>query len=388
MLATTNYREAFAVPGPGPYLLAHSVGCATHNAVQAVRQQFVDPWVLQGADAWPEWLRCIDEFRFALAAFLGGSANEYCPQNNLSAGLTNILGSFPLPDPERRVWLAAEDSFPSMGFVLQQAQRLGYDVRLIPRGMPPDVFQSWADAMTDDVCAVLITHVHFNSGRVAPVRQIAQLCRERAILSVLDVAQSAGILPIDVNTLGVDVVLGSCIKWLCGGPGAAFLWVRGALIQTLHPHAVGWFSHENPFEFDIHSYRPAPDARRFWGGTPSVAPYAAATASLRLLQSIGISTVIAHNRSLTTMLRQQLPSCWQDVMPQHATGGTLCLPLGADLAGVQARLSAAGIRFDTRGSTLRMSCHLWNTAAEVELVANAWPQRPYSTISPAGKAAP
>jgi selenocysteine lyase/cysteine desulfurase len=164
--------------------------------------------------------------------------------------------------------------------------------------------------------------------------------------------------------------------------------VRGALIPTLHPHAVGWFSHENPFEFDIHSYRPAPDARRFWGGTPSVAPYAAATASLRLLQSIGISTVVAHNRSLTTMLRQHLPSCWQDVMPQHATGGTLCLPLGADLAGVQARLSAAGIRFDTRGSTLRMSCHLWNTAAEVELVANAWPQRPYSTISPAGKAAP
>jgi len=386
--STTNYREAFAVPGPGPYLLAHSVGCATHGAVQAIRRQFVDPWMLQGADAWPDWLRCIDEFRSALAAFLGGSADEYCPQNNLSAGLANILGAMPLPGPERRVWLAAEDSFPSMGFVLQQAQRLGYGLRLIPRGMPPDDLQSWADAMTEDVCAVLVTHVHFNSGRVAPVRQIAKLCRERAILSVLDVAQSAGVLPIDVNALGVDVVLGSCIKWLCGGPGAAFLWVRGALIPSLHPHAVGWFSHENPFEFDIHSYRPAPDARRFWGGTPSVAPYVAATASLRLLQSIGISAVVAHNRSLTGMLRQQLPSCWHDVLPQHATGGTLCLPLGADLADVQARLGAAGIRFDTRGSTLRISYHLWNTAAEVEVVANAWPQRRSSAILTTGKLPP
>lgn len=368
-------REAFLVPGPGPYLLAHSVGCLPHAAARQLQSEFVETWARSASDAWPQWLESIERFRAALARFLGGSAAEYCPQPGVSAGLASVISAMPPPEPGRRVWLAAEDAFPSMGFVLQQARRLGYEFRLIPRGHHPDRLETWADAIQPDVCGVLVTHVHFNTGRVSPVRAIAGLCRERGALSVLDVAQSAGIVPIDVRALGVDVMVGSCIKWLCGGPGAGFLWVREPLIASMDPVDVGWFSHESPFEFDIRSYRHAPDARRFWGGTPSIAPYVMATASLGVLQDFGIERLVSHNRRLTEAVRARIPREWQDRLPTHPTGGTLCIDLGAEREGVQQRLAAAGARVDHRGSVLRMSFHVWNSDDDVDAVARAWPGR-------------
>lgn len=366
---------AFNVPAPGPYLLAHSVGCVTHAAIRELQSSFIDPWVRLSADAWPQWLECVGQFRQALASFFGGSIEEYCPQPGVSAGLASVLAAMPRPDPGRRVWLASEDAFPSMGFVLQQAHRLGYEVRLIPRDRRPDSLDTWTEAIQPDVCGVLITHVHFNSGRVSPVRAIAGICRARGVLSVLDIAQSAGIVPIDAHALGVDVMLGSCVKWLCGGPGAGFLWIREPLLSTMDPVNVGWFSHESPFEFDIRSYRHAPDARRFWGGTPSIVPYVMAAASLGVLKDIGIERLVSHNRRLTEAMKARLPHEWQDVLPEHPIGGTLCLDLGAEREGVQERLAAAGVRSDHRGSVLRMSFHIWNSDEDVDLVARSWPRR-------------
>lgn len=368
-------HESFVVPKTGTYLLAHSVGCITHEAIRQLQSSFIDPVLRSGAGAWPQWLEGVDQFRHALARFFGGLAAEYCPQPSVSAGLANVLSAMPQQDPGRRVWLASEDAFPSIGFVLQQAQRLGYELRLIPRHRRPDDLETWAAAIQPDVCGVLITHVHFNSGRVSPVRAIAELCRARGVTTVLDVAQSAGIVPIDVHALGVDVVLGSCVKWLCGGPGAGFLWIRPPLLSTMDPSNVGWFSHEAPFEFDIRSYRHAPDARRFWGGTPSIAPYVMATASLGVLQEIGIERLVSHNRRLTEAMKTKLPHDWQDTIPRHPIGGTLCLDLGGEREGVEAQLTAAGIQSDHRGSVLRISFHIWNTDEDVALVAQSFPRR-------------
>lgn len=372
--------NTFSVPGPGPYLLAHSVGCVTHAAIHELQSGFLDPWARLGADAWPQWLDCIENFRAALCRSFGGSAHEYCPQPSVSAGLSSILSALPRPEPGRRIWLAAEDAFPSMGFVLQQARRLGYELRLIPREHSPDDLETWREAIKPDVCGVLITHVHFNNGRVSPVRPITELCRAHGVLSVVDIAQSAGIVPIDAHALGVDVMLGSCVKWLCGGPGAGFLWIRESLVATMDPVNVGWFSHESPFEFDIRSYRHAPDARRFWGGTPSLVPYVMAAASLGVLQDIGLERLVSHNRRLTEAMRARLPQEWQDALPEHPIGGTLCLDLGADRAGVQERLVAAGVRSDHRGSVLRMSFHIWNSDEDVDLVARSWPRRASRTV--------
>lgn len=258
------YRDQFHVPGPGPYALTHSVGCLPKTSADAFYMGFLQPWQSQGGDAWTSWLSTIEKFRESLAILFGASASDYCPQANLSSGLAKLLPSLPKSDG-RTVLLAAQDSFPSLAFVLQKARQSGFDTRFIPNSHDPSSLTTWIDAMTADVAAVLVTHVHSNTGVVAPVAKIAALCRDRGIRCIVDVAQSAGIVPLSVIEIGADIVLGSCIKWLCGGPGAGFMWISPALLGRLAPVDVGWFSHADPFEFDVDSFRYAADARRFWG---------------------------------------------------------------------------------------------------------------------------
>lgn len=365
--------SSFLVPPGGPYLLTHSVGCLPRVAREALDVNFLRPWADRGGNAWPDWLKQVDEFRVALAQLFGGTPAEYCPQSNLSSGLSKLLLALPDSHVGKQVLLAAEDSFPSLGFVLQKAGRQGLETRLIPRARVPDDIDTWSQALTADVRVALVTHVHSNTGRVAPVEAIARLCQERGILCVVDVAQSAGILPLRFPALGADVVLGSCIKWLCGGPGAGFLWIRSGLIEDLQPVDVGWFSHEDPFEMDIHSFRYAPDARRFWGGTPSVAPCVIAAASLRHLHTLGVEAIHAHNRRLIGTFKEALPPAWRARLPAWPIGGTLCISLGGEFDPVTRSLEQSGAQFDSRGDVIRVSFHACNTEDDALRVARAWP---------------
>ena len=365
-------RSLFHVPGPGPYALTHSAGCLPRSAVDALRSRYIEPWQQRGGDAWGEWLGHIGDFRQAIAALLGGAACDWCPQPNVSSALTRLLGALPPVADGRDVWLLHEDAFPSIGFVLQALRRHGHRLRLIPRDQDPGLVETWIGATTADVRGVVLTHVHSNTGRVTPVTDVARHCRDHGLLCVVDVAQSAGILPWNVESLQADAVIGSCIKWLCGGPGAGFLWVRPGLCAQLDPTDVGWFSHADPFEFDIHHYEAAPDARRFWGGTPDIAPFVIAAQSLRELGAIGVDSIFAHNRALIDVFRGALPRRWRDMVRTDGHGGTLCIPAGSDAAGISERLRAAAVRHDRRADTLRISFHLCNDAQDAERVAAAF----------------
>jgi kynureninase len=366
-----KHRDEFHVPGPGAYALTHSVGCLPKRSAGALQANFLQPWQTQGGDAWPAWLAAIEGFRAALADLLGGKPADYCPQANLSSGLAKLLPALP-PSKGRTVLLAAEDSFPSLAFVLERAGRHGFSVRLMSRASDPSEVASWADALTSDVAVALVTHVHSNTGAVAPAAKIAALCRTRGIFSIVDVAQSAGILPMSIPELGADVVLGSCIKWLCGGPGAGFMWIDSARILELEPPDVGWFSHADPFEFDVRSFDYAADARRFWGGTPSVVPYAIAAESLRVMTEIGVAHVRSHNLELMDTFRSELPTSWRARAAREQIGGTLCLPLGTARETVAGALKANGVRVDYRGTVVRLSFHIYNTAAEAANIAHCW----------------
>lgn len=383
MSPTPTDRDAFIVPGPGPYALTHSVGCLPKAAVERLQSHYLEPWRCTGGDAWSVWLAEIEGFRAALAVLLGGSASQYCPQANLSSGLAKLLGALPLPAAGRRTWLVSEDAFPSLGFVLHQARRLGFELRMLPRAAAVADPASWEAAIDERIYGVLATQVHSNTGIVTPVAAIAAACARHGALCVVDVAQSAGVLPLRIDELGARVVLGSCIKWLCGGPGAGFVWIDPALLQTLDPADVGWFSHADPFEFDIHHWQPAPDARRFWGGTPNVAPFVLAAESLRQLAALRIGHVYAHARALQARFVEALPAAWRGRVRSAGIGGTLCLPLGADFDRIRAALLAMGARFDNRGDVLRLSFHLCNRPEEAARLAAAWHPRP-----PAGGVSP
>jgi len=213
--------------------------------------------------------------------------------------------------------------------------------------------------------AALITHVHSNTGYLSPVKQIVALCNERNIFSVVDIAQSAGIIPLSVEGWQASCVLGSCVKWLCGGPGAGFMWVNPRDIDQLIPQDIGWFSHTNPFEFDIHHFQAASDSKKFWGGTPSIAPYACATGALKHISSLGVENIRNHNLKLIQTALEGIENVSLPDMRQN--GGTLCLefPNANDIA---AKLTQHNCQFDQRENTLRLSLHIYNTIEDAQLL--------------------
>ena len=222
-----------------------------------------------------------------MANLIHGDIGEVCPQANLSSALSKFLPALPLRKGKTKILLSAND-FPSLGYVIKHMCGNDYQIAFIPPEEDLHDVNRWESYLKDDVAIALLTHVQSNTGRNLPIDAITALCHEKDIISIVDIAQSAGVLPVNVQRWQADCVIGSSVKWLCGGPGAGFMWIKSALIPCLSPIDVGWFSHENPVEFDILNFQYAKDALRFWGGTPSVAPFIIAANSINTLLNIGI----------------------------------------------------------------------------------------------------
>ncbi len=362
-VTSTAARDLF-VPHEGIYLLSHSVGCMPRSTRSCVDKSFFAAWEQGDPDAWSGWMPVFDDFRQALARLFNASAADFCPQVNISSGLTKVIHA--LPEREgKRVIVLSENDFPSTGFVIQQAQKKGYEIRWLAANANLLSLDTWEQALTDDVQCVLISHVHFNTSTRTPVQSVVELARQRHIFSVVDIAQSSGVVPIDLTQWQADVVLGSCVKWLCGGPGAGFLWINPSAIGQFEPVDAGWFSHQNPFEFDIKHFQYADDASRFWGGTPSVVPFAIAANSINTIADIGVEQIAEHNQRLTRKVIEAVdPSCLQTPEADAHRGGTLVLKLAQQEA-VENRLTDVGVRFDARALGIRLSPHIYNTEAEI-----------------------
>lgn len=364
----TNPRSRFEIPS-GVYLLSHSAGCLPTSA-RSAGAEFFDAWAASGGDAWGSWIGGISAFREALARLLGGEAQDFCPQANLSSGLTKLIGALP-QRPGRSKVIYSELDFPSCGFVCAQSQRLGYQPQMLAAQGGDIPLSAWDAAIGSDTQLVHITHVLSENSRQLPVAEICALARARGAYSVVDIAQSVGVVPITISDWRPDFITGSCLKWLCGGPGAGYLWVNPALADSLAPSDIGWFSHARPFEFDITRFEYAQRASRFWGGTPSVLPFAIAAHSIAEIVDIGLEQIRAVNLKHTSrIIAAALEYGIAVSTPLHADqrGGTVALRFADSNAAAQA-LQARGIRCDSRPrSGVRLSPHVFNTAEEIEMV--------------------
>ncbi|MEP4648539.1 MAG: aminotransferase class V-fold PLP-dependent enzyme, partial [Ilumatobacter sp.] len=337
------------------YLLSHSIGLPVVGS-REVAARYFDTWEHHTADAWPRWLEGIEGFRSTLARLLGADATAICPQSNVSSGLTKLLDSV-RHEFDTPTVLISENAFPSLGFV---CERSGYRVRFVPETADVCDPEVWREHLRG-VDVAIITHVHSNTGVCVPVPDIAPAGRDAGALLVVDVAQSVGVVPIDLvawERSGVDAVVGSCVKWPSGGPGAGWLWVSEPLLPRCRPTDVGWFSHAAPFEFDIHDYRDAPDALRFWGGSPTVLPFLVAAHSLATIDSIGVGTIRAHNLALTDHLVEMLGERVTSPHDRARRSGTAIVR--ADVAEVD-RLASHGIDVDHRANGIRVSPHVHTT---------------------------
>jgi kynureninase len=365
----SNYRNDFLAP-TGTYMLSHSVGLPPIDSQQATSEGFYLPWATADENIWPQWLQGIDGFREALATLLNSDMSHFCPQTNLSSALTKILGALPR-NPEKRTLLVSEQDFPSIAFVCQQMAGDYFNVKYIRASEDLTATQTWERYLSDDVFCSIVTHVQSNTGVQVPVAEITALTRKKSIYSIVDIAQSAGVIPIDLSHWSADFVIGSCVKWLCGGPGAGYLWASTEMQAACAPVDVGWFSHADPFEFDIHQFRYADDALRFWGGTPSVSAFITAAHSINKIQSIGVDNIRAHNLALIEIILRGIDSD-RVISPSNANqcGGTLIVNFGDRQAELLEVMRSRAILFDNREFGMRISPHIYNTVEECEEISH------------------
>ncbi|MCB2096264.1 MAG: aminotransferase class V-fold PLP-dependent enzyme [Parvularculaceae bacterium] len=362
------HSEYFNTPA-GAYFLSHSVGLMPHAARREIDESFLAPWAAGETGIWDKWLAIADRFRESLAPLIGAQVSDICPQTNISSALSKILYSLK-PAAGRKKIVLCEEDFPTVGFALSRCGQLGLEPVFINSGrhlVDPD---AWSEGFGDDVHILHVTHVFSNLGLKSPVREIVARARSKGVITIVDAAQSAGAVAVDAAAWGADFLTGTSLKYLCGGPGAAFLWVNPEIAGKCAPVDVGWFSHENPFEFDIRRFRYAKGATRFWGGTPSVAPLAAALAGAKLIGSAGVRGIETHNQSLFDRVTKKIPAT--SFLSHTAKGerGSSFIIRPARKADAAAAMREANIAFDERAGGLRFSLHLYNDEADVDLLAD------------------
>ncbi len=230
-----------------------------------------------------------------------------------------------------------------------------------------------AAAINTHTALVATTHVFFTSGWIQDIAAIAELAHNRGALCLVDGYQAAGQLPVDVKAAGVDIYLSGGLKWLLGGPGVVFMYVREELIDRLEPTTTGWFAAKEMFKFNPVRFERADDARRFEPGTPAVAAVYAANAGMSIIEEIGPAAVRARTRELVADLAARLraaglaPRLPQD-MDRHA--GIVMLP-AAQPAQTVAALKDRRIIVDHRPGAVRLSPYFYNTEAENQAVVDA-----------------
>jgi kynureninase len=259
--------------------------------------------------------------------------------------------------------LVAADCFPSNHFLLTKLQeRFGFELQTVRTRQgatwvaDEDMIAEW----DRDVALTLLTWVSSTTSHRVNLESLVEHGRNMGSLIGVDITQAAGLLPFDVNAPLVDFAVSTSLKWMCGTPGAGIFYVRPELIEECRPELRGWFSQDNPFNWDINAFEYAPDIRRFDNGTPSILPAAATVPALKWHAGIDKDALLRHNRHLCEILiagADELDVKLTTPRKEDARGGSLMFELGSEeLAGKALEsLRSEQISADIRGSTLRLS---------------------------------
>jgi selenocysteine lyase/cysteine desulfurase len=272
----------------------------------------------------------------------------------------------PLPKGRNKV-LIGELDFPTIGH--QWLSRPDFQVEFVPSrdGMtiPPSAF---AERIDDRTALVVTTHLFYTTGYLQDVRAIADAAHTRGALCVIDGYQTCGCVPLDVGAMDCDAFVGGCLKWLSGGPGNAFLYVRPELIPRMHPQGTGWFATRDPFSFTLQELVFADDARRLETGTWAVPSHYVGLAGLELILEVGVDNIQERLRDLTDRILERCAEAdVRTFTPRERELRCGIVTLECEHPEeVEAELHAAGVIVDSRPGRIRLSPHWCVTEEELE----------------------
>jgi kynureninase len=390
-----KWRGEFPILDRSTYLISNSLGAMPRGVYDRLHS-YADSWAERGVRAWEEgWWDMAVGVGDQIAPLIGAAPGEISLHQNVTVTQAVIASCFDLRRPRNKV-VMTDLEFPSIQYFYHAQQQHGARVELVPSSDPVRFdLDRFLAAIDETTLLVPISMVLFRSAYIVDVRAIIERAHRVGAHVILDVFQAAGTIPVDVRALGADFAVGGVLKWLCGGPGVGYLYVREDLRSRLQPALTGWLAHRRPFAFETGGIDSREDSFRYLNGTPHIPALYACQPGLEILNKAGIAAIRAKSVTMTTrLLEGALSRGWRVNTPQNPAerAGTVSIDCPHAYE-VCRELLAREILVDYRPKAgVRISPHFYNRPEECDLAldqideilrTHAWEKHAVASATPA-----
>jgi kynureninase len=365
-----EYRSKFPALEECVHFISHSLGCVPAQAKDDL-DEFFELWRTKSITAWSDWLPEVDRAAARIAKIISAPEGTVIMNQNVSTIMSVIASCFDYT-PERNKVVYESLMFPTVSYVWQAEQRRGAKCVLVPPasdGITIDT-QAMIDAIDEHTLLVPLQHVVFSSAYIQDAKKICAKAKSVGAHVILDCYQSIGTLPVDVVDLGVSFACGGSVKYLCGGAGAAWLYVRKDLIEQFSPRVTGWFGNESPFAFTMPEQSYADNVWRYMGGTPAVAALYQSRAGQQIIGEIGARKIRDKSLVMTQKIIDNVDELGMKLnspRPAEQRGGSVVFDFVGS-ADVCRELNRRRFFCDHRpGVGIRIAPHFYTKSEEIEL---------------------
>src|SRR5882724_3824015 len=365
-----KWRSEFPILDHTVYLISHSLG-AMPSATYERLHEYAETWATRGVRAWAEgWWDMPVTVGGEVGRIIGADPGSVVMHQNVSICQSLVLSCLE-PTARRNKIVYSELNFPSVMYVYEAHARDG-KLRITTVKSDDGItvpLERMREAIDEETLLVPFSHVLFKSAFLQDAKAITERAHEVGAKVVLDTYQSAGTVPFSVKDLNVDFATGGSVKWLCGGPGAGYLYVRPDLQLKLEPKTTGWMAHEDPFAFDT-NLRYAPGIAMFLHGSPAIPALYAAESGYKIINDIGVERIREKSvRQTTRLIELAKEAGFQVTSPSDPArrGGTITIG-HEKAAAITRELVRREFIVDYRpGAGVRISPHFYTSDEELEL---------------------
>jgi kynureninase len=363
-----RYRKDYPILESTTYMNSNSMGAMPARAVEGLKE-YASVWAKEGGEAWELWPQVVNETADAAARFFGAPAGQTTLNQNVAFFQASIASALDLSGDRNKV-VIEELMFPNIIYVWERFTRERGELELVGSddGMTIET-DRMLEAIDERTAIVSISHAVYVSGALQDVKAICDRAHEVGAIVMCDAYQTVGAMPIDVSAWGLDILVAGSHKWLCGGPGTAFMWMKPEIAARLQPKTTGWMAHQDPFAFTPAPIDYADGPWRFMGGTPSIPAYYVARESYRNLLEIGVDRIRAHNLALCQIIIDRANEAGLEIhSPEEHDRRTGFIAVDFETSEAACRqLIEERYKLDWRPNCgLRIGPHFYNTEAEVQ----------------------
>jgi len=363
------WRNEFPIVDTCTYLVSHSLGAMPKRA-KATLQEYADTWNSRGVRAWHEgWWEIGRTTGDLIAPILGVEAGTISMHQNVTVAMGIIASCHRYDGPRRKIVLT-DLEFPTNMYLFEGFARYGAEIVYVESG---DTIRTNLDrlleAIDERTALVPLSLVLFRSSYIQDASAVIEKAHRVGARVILDVYQAAGTIPLDIGALGADFAVGGSVKWLCGGPGAGYLYVRPDLARELEPGLIGWAAHAQPFDFATGPVVYADGAERFQSGTPNVPALYAARAGYEIVGEIGVPAIRQKSLRLTRKIMEHAVSAGYRLntpLEDRERAGAVIVDV-PNAEAVSKELLRRNVIIDYRpGAGIRMAPHFYNTEDDID----------------------